>query len=175
MQGNDFASIKLLQDGKRDARFLLTLWFVKKTFWPLVIIGITMGIVTHTIKDGKVELTDPGSVITSLFSPLAALVLAVIVRISVDVLAGFAAYPVVHERLRELSALKRGYAPANILDTWRIVKGVKTLRWTHHVRKNAATRLQKDFVARGVLDRVFDLVTIVLLIVLIMTTLFVGV
>ncbi len=168
MTSADNTRVKLLQDGTRDAKILLTLWFLKRLFWPLILLGLIGGVLADDLNSNEVDFSNPESIASKLLSPLVGFAAAVFLKIAVNLLASLAAYPVARERTKDFQNPKYGYVFTRYLDIWQITKGVRTLRWTHHVRQEASKRIKNPFIRSGKLDKIFDVFTIILVVIVVL-------
>lgn len=114
-----------------------------------------------TDRPTTVDWSDAGSVLAELWSPLAGLVLAVVIRIGTG-LAGLAlAYPVVR-------SYRSRFEPPAVLANWigrrldgrGLTLAFRRLRWSHHVRREALARLGATGDRVGKLDRILDIANI---------------
>lgn len=159
--------IKVLQDGKRDARTLLILWFIRRLFWPLILLGIIGHILNEDIGNSKLDLTNFENVAAKLLSPLIGLGLALFIKLTTSYIAIFISYPLLRERQKTIKDERYGWFLSRWMDRYRILKGFSEIRWTHHVRQEAINRLGSDAIGWSKFDKYFDILTITLALMLI--------
>lgn len=155
--------IRLLEPGRRDARNLLIVWYVRRSFYPLLFLGFIGAFVTG--GDTNVEWSDPNEVARDLFSPLAGLILAVVVRIGANLASLALAFPLAKRRDASLEP-RTGVNKrlSRWLDLRQASRGYRALRWTHHVRQEALRRVAPGSELKWKLDQIFDVATIALLV-----------
>ena len=108
-----------------------------------------------------IDWGDPSAVWAELLSPLAGLVLAVGVRFGSSLAALALAYPFARDHEQPLTPRTGiGGAIGRWLDRRNVAKAYRALRWTHHVRQEAAGRLgpSRRYVAK--LDPLLDAVNV---------------
>jgi hypothetical protein len=150
-----------LQPGATDARNLLIVWYLRKSVYGLVALGLISGTLAGTNID--VDLRSASGLESQLWSPLAPVVVGVILR----VLTGFAALLLA---LPLASAYEVGLAPrtnfgsgiGRVLDRLNLARGYRALRWTHHVRQVALARLGDTGRRLARLDPIMDVTNITL-------------
>jgi hypothetical protein len=150
-----------LQPGATDARNLLIVWYLRKSVYGLVALGLISGVLAGTNID--VDFRSASDLESQLSSPLAPLVVGVFLR----VLTGFAALLLA---LPLASAYEVGLTPrtsfasgiGHVLDRLNIARGYRALRWTHHVRQAALARLGDTGPKLARLDPLMDLTNITL-------------
>lgn len=157
----------LLRDGVRDARRLLIVWYVRKSAYWLAFVGSTVAHVQNRTDEATVDWTDPQGIWAELWSPLVAVVLAVAVRLSTGLAGLVLAYPLVLEYERPLEP-RAGVTKwiSTVLDRRNLATGLRKLRFSHHVRQTALTRLGESGKRLGRLDPIIDIVNIVSFVVL---------
>lgn len=161
-------SVNVLLDSSRDAHVLLILWYLKRTFVPLLLLGFIGSMLATDVGNNEIDYTNPESVFSELLSPLASLAFAVFIKVIVNILAAIASYPVVRERVKNASG-DYGYFFTRYIDMWQILKGVRSLRWTHHVRQEALKRVSFTFIREGKLDKAIDYITVFLVVLFVCT------
>ena len=150
-----------LQPGATDARNLLIVWYLRKSVYGLVALGLIAGAFTRT--DIDIDFRSASDLESQLSSPLAPLVVGVILR----VLTGFAALLLA---LPLASAYEVGLSPrtnfgsgiGHVLDRLNLARGYRALRWTHHVRQVALARLGPTGRKLARLDPIMDVTNIAL-------------
>lgn len=136
-----------LRPGTFDARALLFIWCLRKTFLPLIWIGLIVAIVRYgnidAFSDELQTLDDPASAIANLLSPLGVLVLAVGIRLFANIAGLAAAFPLtgwtrVHE-------YRMGVRFSRWFRSWwdrlYLARAYRSLRWTGVIREHAHSRL----------------------------------
>ena len=138
--------VACLGPGRTDARRLLVVWFVKKSFWWMFFGGSAFAAVVHAIErvdnDFEVRVTSPDSVRSGLFSAFALVVLALLIRIAIGWVALGLAYPLArsHDSMLEpRTGVNRNWGTFS--DRYKVAKAYRLLRWTHHVRQVALDRV----------------------------------
>jgi hypothetical protein len=136
-----------LRPGDFDAHVVLVLWLLRKTFFPLLWLGMGVAIVAYGDVDSlETELSvfdSPGAMLAGLLSPLGLIVLALGVRIVTNFAALFAAYPLT------LRSRPQHYTTGNLVarkfHLWRDrlyqARAYRSLRQTWSVRDRAHSRL----------------------------------
>ncbi|MGA7757364.1 MAG: hypothetical protein WCA57_05925 [Ilumatobacteraceae bacterium] len=103
-----------------------------------------------------------------LLSPLAGLVLAVVVRLGSNMVALALAYPLTRDygaHLEPRTGLGSGIGVW--LDRRNLAKAYRSLRWTHHVRQEALRRLGPSGDRVSKLDPILDVVNIATFVVMV--------
>lgn len=149
-----------LTGGKLNSRVLITLWYARISFVPLLILGI-IGIIFSDVDNVEINWTDVDEVLSKLLSPLAGLIAAFIVKFTVNFLGLLAAYPVVlaHEKEANVSY---DYFWTKWYDRYRLTKGLREIRWTTEVREEAMKDIKSSFIKNGGIDRLYIGVYVVL-------------
>lgn len=151
-----------LRPGATDARVLLTLWFAHKSFYWLLFSGTAVAYVLHRADQVDVSWTDPDRLVAAVFSPLVGLVLAGAVRIVTNLAALAVTWPLVREYEAPLPPREGPLAPVTTwLDRRQIAKALRSLRWTHHVRRCVLNRLGRRRAAVARLDPIIDVMNVV--------------
>lgn len=154
-QTRDNAYFEVLPDTKRDSVILMSLWYARKTFYTLLMIGLITASVTGSVMNSGINWRDVNQIIDSLRSPFAGIALAIIVRVVVEVLATLAAYPTVWRRNREHTIVYSSPF-TRILDNYRAARGISKLRWTQGVRQKAVLTFETEFFRKAKPDRYID-------------------
>lgn len=156
-----------LLPGRSDAAQLLTVWYVRKSAYWLSFVGATLAHLTDRTDD--VSWTDPGSVASELWSPLAGLILAVLIRFGTSIVGLAIAYRVVRV-YRSTLPPQTGFASwiSRLLDGRGLTLAVRRLRWSHHVRQEALARLGASGERVRKLDPILDVANIVSFVVMIL-------
>jgi hypothetical protein len=159
-----------LRPGRADPRNLLIVWYLRKSVYGLVALGLIAGTITRTNLD--VDWKSAAELGSQLSSPLAPVVIGLILR----VVSGFAALLLA---LPLASAYEVGLSPrtnvgsgiGRVLDRLNIARGYRALRWTHHVRQLALARLGGTGRRLARLDPIMDIANISLWVIAVITVL----
>jgi len=134
-----------------DATVILILWCIRKAFFPLLWLGMTLATIYFAIarrdllelENQASSLGSPGEFVGALLSPLALVAIALIMRIAVGFLALAAAYPLSrstkphdHQDVRMMTQHIRVWR-----DRLYLSRAYRSLRWTWIVRNAAIQRL----------------------------------
>jgi hypothetical protein len=163
-----------IRPGRNDARNLLAVWFVRKSFYGLVAIGLLGAVISRrAVGDIGVDITSWESLSAEFASPMAGLVLGLLARLGSGFVALWLAYPLVRSYevgLPERTGLGSGIG--TWLDRLQLTRGFRSLRWTHHVRQVALQRLgpSRRWVLR--VDPIMDLANITLWVVAVASLIF---
>lgn len=141
----------VLRDGTFDAAALLVLWLARKSFFPILWIGVGVAVVvTQDIANlgdevqREIEgLDSVGDVLAVLVSPFSLILVALVLRLVVEVLAFGLAYPL--SRWNRPSDYARRGSSGSYLRLWwdrvYLTRSFRSLRWSWAVRQGAADRL----------------------------------
>lgn len=136
-----------LREGTGDPRIVLGLWCLRKTFFPLIWLGLVVAVVAlgdlESLDSRMPSFDSPGEMLSNLLSPFGVLVLAFGVRIVASVLGLVAAFPLTL-RTKHADYLTgwNGTAWFRVwFDRWRLAGAYRSLRWTWAVRNLARQRL----------------------------------
>jgi hypothetical protein len=157
-----------LRAGTIDSRNLLIVWYLRKSVYGLVALGLIAGGLTRT--DIDVDFTSATELGSQLSSPLAPVVVGLILRVITGFVALLLAMPLA-------SAYEVGLAPrtnfgsgvGHVLDRLNLARGYRALRWTHHVRQVALSRLGDRGRQVARLDPIMDITNISLWVVAIVS------
>ena len=164
-----------LGPGRNDARRLLIVWFVKKSFYWMFFGGSAFASVVHAVErvdnDLQVRLTSPDSVTSSLFSAAAFVVLALIIRLAIGWVALGLAYPLARSHDAALEPRTgRNRHWATFSDRYKVAKAFRLLRWTHHVRQVALDRIAPGPSWWRRVDPILDVLNVVAVVGFLVTT-----
>jgi hypothetical protein len=162
-----------LQPGATDARNLLVVWYLRKSVYGLVALGLIVGALTRT--DIDIDFRSASDLESQLSSPLAPLVVGLILRVITSFAALLLALPLA-------SAYEVGLSPrtnfgsgiGHVLDRLNLARGYRALRWTHHVRQVALARLGPTGQKLRHLDPIMDITNITLWVVAVIGTIAIG-
>jgi hypothetical protein len=154
-----------LMPGRSDSFRLMTVWFVRKSFYWLFFVGYGIGTwmayVNHVDNEIDVDWTSPDSVKEGLLSPWSALIVALIVRFAASWIALALAMPLALAHEPNLSPRDNvGSGIGKFFDRLHVARAFRSLRWTHHVRQVALMRLGPTGRRLGRLDPILDIVNI---------------
>jgi hypothetical protein len=150
-----------LLPGTADARNLLVVWYLRKSVYGLVALGMITGALTQTELD--IDLRSSAQLGSDLLSPLAPVVIGVMLRVVSGFVALALALPLA--RAYEVGLAPRtnlGSGIGRVLDLLNVARGYRALRWTHHVRQTALARLGDRGLTVARLDPIMDVVNITL-------------
>lgn len=164
-----------LEPGRKDARRLLVVWFVKKSFWWMFFGGSAFAAVVHAVErvdnDLQVRLSSPDTVRSGLLSAYALVVIAVLVRLVIGWVALGLAYPLSRSHdavLEPRTGWNRHWGTFS--DRYKVAKAYRLLRWTHHVRQAALDRVAPGPSWWRRLDPILDVVNVLAVIGFFVTT-----
>ena len=164
-----------LRPGRQDARRLLIVWFVKKSFWWMFFGGSAFAAIVHAVErvdnDLQVRLSSPDTVKSGLFSAYAFVVLAILVRLVIGWVALGLAYPLArfHDAAFEpRTGWNRHYGTFS--DRYKVAKAYRLFRWTHHVRQVALDRVAPGPSWWRRLDPILDVLNVLAVIGFLVTT-----
>ena len=133
-----------LLPGRFDPTALLTTWCLRRSFYPLVWIGIIGAVASGGARDADQFSYDTlGEAVGALLSPLAGLILALGIRLLVAGIGFVLAFRVVWEldAVREPFGTGRAALLPRLLDQVYVARAYRSLRWTEAVRRAAVARL----------------------------------
>lgn len=169
----DKESINLLLPGEADPKRLLALWYLRKSFFGILFAGLAVAFFFGYSENATINWTDPNEVVSDLFSPSAGIVLAFILRFLVNQLALLAAYPLVKNHENSTDSKIRN--PLwRWLDRLHILRGLRSLRWSRHIRKQAAVRIGSQITESGRLDVIISISNILLFFTMIASIILLG-
>lgn len=133
-----------LRPGRFDATVLLLLWCLRKTFYPLLWIGIIGAIVTDRFNTSLLAKLDTGpEIFSAVLTPLVGIALAIMIRVLVGILSFALAYPL--SRSNTSSDYAHGRRTHSSIRLWSdrlyLTRAYRSLRWTWIVRSEAVIRL----------------------------------
>jgi hypothetical protein len=149
--------------GTKDAKRLLTIWFVRKSFYWLFFTGLAIGWTVTVVRDDQdvdvgVDWLHPSTLLT----PWLPMILALGLRFVVGWIALALAAPLVFAHEPNLSPRENfGSSIGVFFDRLNLARGFRAFRWTHHVRQVALRRLGPTGDRVGKLDPTLDVVNIV--------------
>ncbi len=146
-----------IMPGEADARRLLRLWFVRKSFYWIFFSGWTVGSLVAASRHEQPEFDVQNSLTTAWFLVFLALAL----RFVANWIALGLAFPLALAHEPNLSPRTNvGSGIGKFFDRLHIARAFRSLRWTHHVRQVAQRRLGRRGEQLGKLDPIFDIVNI---------------
>jgi hypothetical protein len=132
----------LLLPGEHDALVLLAVWYLRQAFFPLFLLGLTVGVLINGGGNFDVELDTPAGAWEGLRSPAAGLILAVALRLAANAAALVLALPVARHFEAELWRRESTSGRIGVLaDRINLARAYRALRWTHGARRTAIARL----------------------------------
>lgn len=146
----------VLRPGRFDPAALLVAWFVRRSFVPLLLVGLTIVTVAGRLDDPTLDLTSPSAVVRALLTPWVGVVVAFGLRIGANLAALLLAFPLTRwlrpddYRVGSSSGRVRAWA-----DRWNRTAAYRALRWTWPVRCLAAERLGRSARWLLVIDRIW--------------------
>jgi hypothetical protein len=167
--------VACLGPGRNDARRLLIVWFIKKSFYWMFFGGSAFASVIHAVErvdnDLQIRLSSPDSVTSSLFSAAAFVVLALIIRLAIGWVALGLAYPLARSHDAALEPRTgRNRHWASFSDRYKVAKAFRLLRWTHHVRQVALDRVAPGPSWWRRVDPILDVLNVVAVVGFLVTT-----
>lgn len=132
-----------MRPGTGDARAVLALWCAKRTFFPLVWIGLDLALVVIGGIEETLDAATGNSLVDELLSPASLVGAAVGLRIVTGFVALLAGLSLTGwTRTSEYPQRARvGRIVSSWLDRLHLARGYRALRWTSVVRIRAAERL----------------------------------
>lgn len=150
-----------VQPGRADARNLLIVWYVRKSFYTWLFLGLIGALVTTGTTDVAIDWDDPDKLLGEFLSPLAGMIMAVVVRFGSSWLALALAYPLASDH--DVTLEPRNSVGSGIgrwFDRLHVARAYRSLRWTHHVRLEALRRFGSTGQGLSKLDPIMDVVNI---------------
>lgn len=134
-----------------DATIILVLWCVRKSFFPLLWLGLSVATVFYVlvgrdvilIEEQVSSLTSPAQAARAFLSPFVLVAVAFLLRLSVGFLALIAAYPLSRSTTSDDHA-DVGWVGRHARvgkDRLYLSRAFRSLRWTWIVRRAAVDRL----------------------------------
>jgi hypothetical protein len=171
--------IACLRPGRKDARRLLVVWFIKKSFWWMFFGGAAVAGIVNAVErvdnEFQVRLSSPDTVLSGLLSGYALVVLALLVRLMIGWVALGLAYPLARAHdaaLEPRSGWNRHWGTFS--DRYKVAKAYRLLRWTHHVRQVAIDRVAPGPSWWRRLDPILDVLNLLAVIGFFVTTLVIS-
>lgn len=146
-----------IMPGTADSKRLLTIWFVRKSFYWLFFLGGAIAVVVEAAQSegGDLDLEQ------ELSWPWAVLITALVVRFLSGWIALGLAMPLALAHEPNLSPRTNfGSGIGKFFDRLHLARAFRSLRWTHHVRQVAQRRLGERGRRLGKLDPIFDIINI---------------
>jgi hypothetical protein len=155
-----------LQPGRADARNLLIVWYIRKSFYMWLFLGLIGAQATRGTTDVDIDWTEPDKLLGEFLSPLAGMILAVVVRLGSTWIALALAYPLARKHDTTLEP-RTGFMSGigRWFDRLHVAKAYRSLRWTHHVRQEALRRFGTTGQRVSKLDRIMDDINISLFVI----------
>lgn len=159
-----------LRPGRLDPFALWVVWLLRKSFFPLFVLGVIVAVVVARGDGGQtdIDVGSPLELLALLLTPWAGVALALLVRILANVLAVVLAVRLTGE------ATPRSYDGAVVTrwlrataDRVRLARVYRELRWTWSVRARAAQRLGASGGRLQTVDRALTFATTALVVALV--------
>lgn len=133
----------VLQPGTRDARRLLTIWIIRRSAFAVACVGLIIGILVAPGNDIDADLQSPSDVWDELLSPAAGVALAILIRAGTSIAGLALAAPVslAFDSAGLATARYSGGRLSRVVDAFLATRGLRSLRFTRHVRDAAIARL----------------------------------
>lgn len=144
MPAADFDPGAFLLAGRFDPTALLGAYCVRRTFLPLVWIGL-IGVAVAS-GSGRLDVGEIGSfgeALRALLSPAAGVIVAIAARL----LAAAVGFVLAWRVARSIDVIRRPFGPGRVeafqqlLDQVNVTRAARALRWTRAVREEASARL----------------------------------
>lgn len=164
-----------LRAGRADPLALLCIWYVRKASYGILALGIIVGLGVGRGQDIAGGVNSAEEIWRELWSPLAGIILGVMVRVGAGFVALVLAYPLARDRERGLEP--RAYLGSGLtgwLDRLHAARAYRSLRWTHHVRQVAIRRLGQTGRRLARLDPIMDALNVTLFVIAILTAIVLG-
>ena len=164
-----------LGPGRRDPAALLCVWYVRKASYWIIALGLLVGVVIGSADEVTIGADTPEQFWDELRSPLAGVILGIVIRVLASFAALALAYPLA--RARETTLPPRAYLGSSltgILDRLHAARAYRSLRWTHHVRQVALARLGTTGRRLAHLDPIMDAANVTLFVIAIVTLVLLG-
>ena len=150
-----------LRPGRFDPAALMCVWFVRKSFYWLLFVGMISLAVTNRTDDTEIDWTSPSALLDEILSPLAGIIFAFVFRFVASQVGLALTYPLARRHDDELEPRTNvGSSIGVFFDRLNVMRAYRSLRWTHHVRQVALRRLGRWGDRLGRLDPILDIVNI---------------
>jgi hypothetical protein len=152
----------------------LIIWYLRKSVYGLMALGLIGAALTQT--DVDVDWSSGDAVASRLWSPLAPLVIGLLLRLGATFMALLLALPLA--RAYEVGLSPRtnvGSGIGRVLDRLNLARAYRALRWTHHTRQLALARLGENGRRASRLDPIMDIMNIALWVVAVVALIATGV
>ncbi len=164
-----------LRPGRADPLALITIWFVRKSFYWLFFLGLISLTLARQLDDTTIDWTSPSSLWRELLSPLAGVILALVCRFAASQVGLALAYPLAKRHDENLEPRTSfGSSIGVFFDRLNVMRAYRSLRWTHHVRQVALGRLGRLGDRLGKLDPIMDVANIAMGVLLFVVLAWVG-
>ena len=155
-----------LRPGRGDPAALLCVWYVRKVSYGIIALGFLVGVAIG----GGDQLTGGADTADQFWdelrSPLAGVILGIVIRVLASFAALALAYPLARERETHLPPRAYfGSSLTGILDRLHAARAYRSLRWTHHVRQVALARLGGTGRRLAHLDPILDVTNVTLFVI----------
>ena len=155
-----------LRPGRGDPAALLCIWYVRKVSYGIIALGLLIGVAIGGGDQLTVGATAGDEFWDELRSPLAGVILGIVIRVLASFAALALAYPLARERETHLPPRAYfGSSLTGILDRLHAARAFRSLRWTHHVRQVALARLGGTGRRLARLDPILDVMNVTLFVI----------
>lgn len=163
-----------LLPGCADPLALLTVWFLRKSVYPLLWLGFIVLVVVR--YDGTVTAPgSPAALWDELGSPLILIAVALMVRLLSSFAGLLIAWPLAGRQIAALPPRADPTARIGVLfDRFHAMRSLRAIRWTHHVRQEAIARLGPTGRRLARLDPALDLANLGLFVAMILVAVVAG-
>lgn len=134
-----------LRPGHVDPIALLVVWYLRRSFVPLLVLGFAIATLFGRLDDPGMNLANPASILRALLTPWVGVAAAVVVRVLANVGALLLAFPLT--RWSQPADYHVGSSSGRVrswTDRWHRTAAYRALRWTWPVRRLAAERLGRS-------------------------------
>lgn len=133
----------LLRPGTRDAHRLLTLWVIRRSAFAIACLGLIVGILVAPGNDIDAEVDSASDIWDELLSPAAGISLAIVIRVGTSIAGLALAAPAARafDAARLATTRRSGGRVSRLIDGVLTTRGLRSLRFTRHVRDAAVARL----------------------------------
>ncbi len=164
-----------LRPGRADPLALITIWFVRKSFYWLFFLGMISLTLARRLDDTTIDWSSPSSLWRELLSPLAGVILALVCRFAASQIGLALTYPLAKRHGQDLEPRTSfGSSIGVFFDRLNVMRAYRSLRWTHHVRQVALRRLGRLGDRLGRLDPIMDVANIATAVLMFVALVWVG-
>ncbi len=151
----------VLRPGRVDSAAVLALWFLRRSWVPLFLVGLAIAALLGRIED-PLDLGSPAAIGRGILSAWSGVALAVVVRFGSGILGLSLALPLTTWGERDDYRVGRSSGwLRHARDRWQRMTAYRALRWTWPVRQLAAQRLGRSRRWLLVMERSWSVATVV--------------